>query len=334
MRPVGTVGRFLPQGQTAEATDSRYLGASCKGRVASQVRRVAASYLEFLTWRSLTSQTPRKYERCVEELIEPFGSCIQLGSEPDRAVELNHSPFFLLHPFLPFSFWLCALAASRPGWWLVPSGRYWKKIRVEQRWVKGSHFHSKLPLHFALWAEVVSLHHHCYGQLASLLGIQLFPLRSQSGPAVPGFPAPQQLLLVPLILPAHLQIVSLLVSNYLSWILFPATFWLVQLLPGCVTLIILSLSYLSSETEIKLVRIVWCLSLCPVSYRKSTLNLWGRIALSRMNFEHVTEAVSMIWPTRASNPPSSNDWIWDDHMTHSGPMRYCLRLGQRVSFPR
>lgn len=122
MRPVGTVGRFLPQGQTAEATDSRYLGASCKGRVASQVRRVAASYLEFLTWRSLTSQTPRKYERCVEELIEPFGSCIQLGSEPDRAVELNHSPFFLLHPFLPFSFWLCALAASRPGWWLVPSG--------------------------------------------------------------------------------------------------------------------------------------------------------------------------------------------------------------------
>ena len=65
----GYCGEVLPQGQTAEATDSRYLGASCKGRVASQVCRVAASYLEFLTWRSLTSQTPRKYERWVEESI-------------------------------------------------------------------------------------------------------------------------------------------------------------------------------------------------------------------------------------------------------------------------
>ena len=205
------MGRVCHRKKTQEATDSRCLKASCKGRVASQVCRGTMSYLHVLTQRSLTTHT-HKYERWVEDItLQIMQSWVQ---KPDIAN--------LLHSFLPFLSWLCALAASYTSWLLVPNGRYWKKIRVEKRQSKISFpFHAPSPLCTSGSGHVPPS--PCPLSFASLLGIQPLPFRLQSGPALPGFPAPQQLLLFPLILSASLQIISSLVSNYPRQILFPAS---------------------------------------------------------------------------------------------------------------
>lgn len=145
-----------------------------------------------------------------------------------------------------------------------------------------------LPLHFA-FSAAVSL--HCYYCCHLVFWEPDLAAQTSKRFCHTWFPGLQRPLLVPLILSELLQII-LLVSNPLNSILFPIRAWLVQLLLGCVPLIILSLTYFICEIKIKVVMVICCLSLhSPLSIN---LNVGGRNTSSTLRFEHVSEHVAKI----------------------------------------
>lgn len=169
---------------------------------------------------------------------------LELGSEIDIAAMLSYSPSFLLYPSQSLSSRLCALATSPTGWFLVPSGTYW-----EEDWGVGEISQGILPPSHAPSPLRI------FGSGVPPLLLLLSGGLSSWDPGL----APQA---------SKWFCCGLLVFNPLNSILFLTRAWLVQLLPGCVTLIILSLTYLICEIKIKPVMIALSLIHYPKCWRE------------------------------------------------------------------